>query len=382
MNKQDEIPFIKPIFDVSDKVLSEIENILKSGHVTNNGPYVQQFESELARYLDVQQEQVTVVTNGSSALWMALKALKSNNIRGLRALMPAYTYIATANAAIHAGFIPAFVDIEPESWTLDPESLVRALETYNDVGVVIPVNVFGVNPDLDSILEVCQEYEVPVVYDNAHGFGSKYKNKHIQDSIFATIYSFHATKLLPAVEGGAIVSSIEVSNLLKQLRNHGLSKTDLMESIPGFNTKMDEIRALIGLNNLENIDNFVHNRRHYASILRKVVEATPDIVRNQKIGDYNDTNFQNLGIRFVKKGVSLNKIIDQFYSYGVNVRHYFWPPLNRIKSLSGDQKTDVPVTDEIANSVVCLPMYSIMNKYEIDAVVQALVRIISWLNSL
>ena len=139
---------------------------------------------------------------------------------------------------------------------------------------------------------------------------------------------------------------------------------------------------MIGLNNLENIDNFVNNRRHYASILRKVVEATPDIVRNQKIGDYNDTNFQNLGIRFVKKGISLNKIIDQFYSYGVNVRHYFWPPLNRIKSLSADQKTDVPVTDKIANSVVCLPMYSIMNKYEIDAVVQALVRIISWLNSL
>src|SRR5262249_16724854 len=153
----------------------------------------------LASYLGV--DDCVVVSSGSAALFLATRALGLN---GAKVVLPSFTFIATLNALLLAGLTPVFCDIEPDTWTLSPTQLRQLLAVDRAIRLVVPVNVFGVPPDLHAIRRVVDEDETVLVLDNAHGFGTDWDGN--APTPLAQTYSFHATKVLPAVEGGAVVS--------------------------------------------------------------------------------------------------------------------------------------------------------------------------------
>src|SRR2546427_9869392 len=140
------IPWVRPILDPDESLLADIHAALSSGRVTNDGPHLREFERQLADYLGV--EDCVAVSSGSAALLLAILAL---DLRGGTAVLPSFTFLATLNAILLAGLTPVFCDIEPETWTLSPTHLDRLLAADPAIRLVVPVNVFGVQPDLGGL---------------------------------------------------------------------------------------------------------------------------------------------------------------------------------------------------------------------------------------
>jgi dTDP-4-amino-4,6-dideoxygalactose transaminase len=358
------VPFIRPYFDIDEKDLFDIKTALESGQVTNNGPKIREFERLLAGYLETPE--VVAVSNGSDALLLALKAL---NLRNGKAILPAYTYISTLNAVVHSGLTPIFCDIDLSTFTMDPEELRQLLEQHQDVKCVLPVNVFGVAPQLETIYGYCEPKGIKVVYDNAHGFGSTVNGEKLPKNCDIQTFSLHATKALPAIEGGLIVSQDpDINSRLKRLRTHGTADS-VLQMEPGYNSKMDELRAIVGIRSLENFTHSLSRRLEYGQRFRTAFQNYPEVYDCQKIPENVITNFQNMGVRIKTHEISLEKIIDAFQENGIAVKRYFDPPLNR---LSGYHSDALPITEEISATLLAFPIHSRMTEETLQIIENAI----------
>jgi len=369
ITNQDQIPNIRPFFDINESGMRMLAGLLASGQVTNNGIHVQDFERKLAHYLGVKE--TVAVSTGSDALLLALKALALG--RG-KAILPAYTYIATLNSVVHAGLDPVFCDIDARTFTMDPGHLAQIIGNHKEVRCVIPVNVFGVPADLPAIRKLCDRAQATLFYDNAHGLGTEVHDRKIALEADAQVFSFHATKTLPAVEGGLVVSdNPKVVSVVKQLRNHGLAP-NIDETVPGFNAKMDEIRAVIGIQSLENFPDTLERRRYYGHRLRASFNRFQDVFTVQVIPEHVKTNFQNLGVRCSHASrIGLPKVMELFRSFGVGVRSYFDPPLYKFKGF--DTGPELPVTESIWQTLISFPIHSRMTEAVLSQMEDAILRV-------
>ena len=355
LDNQTEIPFVKVMLEPNATLLGDIAATLQSSRLTNRGPMVHKFEQKAAGYLGCKE--TLAVSSGSDALLLSVKAL---NVGKGKAILPSFTYMATLNAVSNCGLDPVFCDIDQRTWTMDPNQLESLIKSDSDVRLIVPVNVYGVPPDLHRIGEIASKYKIPVLYDNAHGFGTETdKGERLSSEPLVQVFSLHATKVLPAVEGGLVVSSDPW--LLKEVRRlsvHGLAE-DPLKSTPGFNSKMDELRALVGLHSLSKIQDVLRRRRAYANQIR-------DFLRNQCNGAFElqvipeniNPNFQNLAV-LIPKEQNADSFIKEFKIHGINVRQYFSPPLHWLKNFQ--KRFDLPVTDNIGTRILCLPIHNRMS---------------------
>jgi dTDP-4-amino-4,6-dideoxygalactose transaminase len=368
-SRTEQIPNIRPYFDIDDRSLKTLAELFASGQVTNNGIYVRDFERKLGDYLGVKH--AVAVSNGADALLLALKA---SVIAPGKVVLPAYTYIATLNAVVHAGLSPVFCDIDEHTFTMDPQCLSQIIQTHENVRCVVPVNVFGVPADLLAIRKLCDRAKACLVYDNAHGFGTTVNGRRISSAPDAQIFSFHATKTLPAVEGGLVLSSDpKIIESVRQLRNHGLAP-NLEDSVPGFNAKMDEIRAIVGIQSLEKFADTLERRRYYGHRLTACRDRFPDTFVTQAIPDGVETNFQNLGVRCpAALETGLERVMHLFQSLGVGVRSYFNPPLHKLKGFKS--KNRLPVTESVWQTLISFPIHSRMTEPALDQIENAICKV-------
>ncbi|MDH5492339.1 MAG: aminotransferase class I/II-fold pyridoxal phosphate-dependent enzyme, partial [Myxococcales bacterium] len=362
------IPMVRPRFEADPALLAELGHCLESGQVTNGGPRLQRFESELARRLG--HEEVLVLSSGAAALEIAVQTL---GIRG-KAILPSFTYMATLNALLAHGIEPVFCDLCPDDWTLDPAELSRLLEAHPDVGAIVPVNVFGVPPRLEAIAALARPRGLPILYDDAHGFGTELRSSGREAAVDAHILSFHATKVLPAVEGGMLaLRDASKRGEARRLAFHGIA-ADPLDSRGGQNAKMDELRAAVGLRSLEHVDEAIGRRRRYAARLRAFIAAhAADTFEPQAIPEGVLSNFQNFGVRIVAEGLSPQAAIEALALRGVEARRYFYPPLHRLHLFEGGPS--LPQTEALCEAQLCLPLHSSMQEQtlaRIEAAIEAL----------
>lgn len=333
--------------------------------VTNNGPKIREFENKLSDYLGL--EEIILMSSGYDALFAAFKALE---IGKGKVILPSYTYIASINAVINNNLEPLFCDIEADSFVMDLKALEELLEKNKNVSAIMIVNVFGVAPQLTQIRELADKYSVPVLYDNCHGLGTEDKRFNPYEICDLVTHSLHATKTLPAIEGGFAYSRDEkIRTKLKSLRNHGLVP-DVVMSTAGVNAKMDEIRALVGLNSLKHFDEALKNRRSYANQFRQAFSEHPDIYQNQVLPGELNSNFQNIGTLIKKTDTETG--IALFEKYSVSTRKYFHPPLHHIKAFSGFGNSGLTNTEEVWSKLLSFPIYSLMTKEELDTIINAI----------
>lgn len=359
------IPMVRPSFAPNGVLLQAFHQSLATGQVTNGGPHLRSFEEELAQYLGVPD--VVVLSNGADALTLGLQVLGRKG----KAVLPSYTFIATLNSIESAGLEPVFCDIDPETFTMSPTALAQILEQEKDVAVVVPVNVFGVTPDLPAIAALCRQAGAEIVYDNCHGFGTETEGRRIPPEARLQMFSFHATKVLPAVEGGALVGAdLELLDRVRQLRNHGIAHHNLAESGLGMNAKMDELRAATGRHVLRQFPQHLEQRRHYAQQLRTFFqEACHGALIPQRIPEGVVSNFQNFGVLMPSAAqVGLPRAIAAFQERGVECRSYFNPALHTLTRARDYARYPLPATDQVWNSLLCFPIHSQMDPQEIDRV--------------
>ena len=348
------IPMVKPCFDMDDELSFDIFRSLDSGCVTNGGPLLRCFEKELAGFLDL--EEALVVSSGSDALLLSIKAL---GLEKGKAVLPSFTYMSTLSALVHCGFEPVFCDIDPDSWTMDPDHLSRIL-MREKVKLILPVNVFGVHADLAEIASLAEGADAKIVYDNAHGFGTEKDGLRAPPEPDIQIFSLHATKILPAVEGGIVLSrNADLLNEVRRLSVHGLS-SDPLSSSPGYNAKMSELHAAVGLNSLRNFPEALERRRKYAARLCSFLANECDSrYILQKIPPGIRSNYQNLGVLFAREGADIDMAVSGFLNYGVEAKRYFHPPLHRLKSFGG---ISLENTESVSASLLCLPLHNRMKE--------------------
>ena len=361
------IPWVRPILDPDESLLASIHASLSSGRVTNDGPNLREFERRVAGHLGA--EDCVAVSSGSAALLLAIWAL---DLRGGTAVLPSFTFLATLNAVLLAGMTPVFCDIEPDTWTMSPAHLDRLLAADPAIRLVVPVNVFGVLPDLGALRRAIGSCRAVLLLDNAHGFGTEQGGARCPREAPVQAYSFHATKTLPAVEGGAVVASDpRLLAEVRRLRNHGIA-SDPLASAPGFNAKMSELHAAVGLRSLQGLEAVLARRREYAERLRRTMEVDcAEALTVQVIPPGMRSNFQNLGALCRRGGrpnvPSIQTALDRA---GIETRRYFWPPLHQLSVYRG--RCSLPVTEAVGEAILCLPLHNRMDPPVLDRIEDAL----------
>ncbi|WP_175403273.1 DegT/DnrJ/EryC1/StrS aminotransferase family protein [Delftia sp. JD2] len=255
MSKQttasDWVPLLVPDMPSPQVLMPWLERMHAARHYSNFGPLVRELEAEFAQRFDVPAEGLTTVANATLGLELVLQALAMP--RGSRILLPAFTFVATATAVVRAGHVPVLTDVDPSTWMLTPE-LARAACAETHIDAVLPVATFGMPQDMQAWQLFERETGLPVVIDAAAGYGSQW----LQGAHGTLVFSMHATKSLPAGEGGLVVSTRPgLAARVRQLSNFGIN-LDPASHLPvgalaciGSNAKLSEYHAAIGLASLQ-----------------------------------------------------------------------------------------------------------------------------------
>jgi dTDP-4-amino-4,6-dideoxygalactose transaminase len=334
----------QPALAPLDEYVELLKGVWERGILTHNGPLVQQFEKEIKEELGTNN--FVAVSNGTIALQMAIKAL---GLKGEIITTP-FTWIATISAIKWEDCTPIFCDIDPETFNIDP-SKIENLITDNTVAIM-PVHVFGNPCDVDAIGTIAKKYKLKVIYDAAHAIGSMYKGKSLLSFGDISATSLHATKLLNTAEGGGcITQDVELHERLKRIRFFGHDETkDVVED--GFNGKMTEIHAALGIANLKYYNQVIADRKvKYNAYLDELSNMEDITFQKIKYGEANHSYFPIL----LHDRKRLEKIEELLVNNNIHPRRYFYPSVNKYGKIL--EYTELPISESTADKILCLPLY-------------------------
>jgi len=258
------IPIAKP--DIGKDEVEAVIETMRSGWVTQ-GEKVEEFEGSFARYCGVKYG--VAVNSGTAALHVALASLGIKE--GDEVITTPLSCVASTNPILYLNAKPVFVDVDPQTLNIDP-ALIEKKITKKTMAI-LPVHLFGHPVDLDPLMKVAEEHELPIVEDAAEAHGAKYKGKKVGAFGNISCFSFYADKGITTVEGGmALTNDSELAEKMRLLRRFGMHKKEkFYHPILGYNYKMSDIHAAIGLVQLRKLDNYIERRRRNIEYLKKQI---------------------------------------------------------------------------------------------------------------
>lgn len=344
-----------------------LEDIWQRKWLTNNGYYHKELEKALAEYLGVPY--LSLFTNGTLPLITALQALR---ITGEVITTP-YSFVATTHSIWWNGIKPVFVDVEEESGNIDPEKIEAAITPKTTA--IMPVHVYGTPCDTKRIKEIADKYGLKVIYDAAHAFGVTVNGKSILEEGDISTLSFHATKVYNTVEGGALVCHDEATKKrIDYLKNFGFAD-EVTVVAPGINSKMDEIRAAYGILNLRQVDSAIESRRQTALRYREGLKDVEGIRLLRDVeGVRHNYSYFPVFIDRQKYGMSRDELYEKLKGRGIFGRRYFYPLISEFpvyRGLDSAARENLLVAHQLAESVICLPMYAGLTDADTQRVIEA-----------
>jgi dTDP-4-amino-4,6-dideoxygalactose transaminase len=349
----------KPIYVTQPSLppLNEYVEILKGvwerGILTHNGPLVQQLEKDLIKYLGL--ENLVAVTSGTIAIQLAIRAL---NLSGEIITTP-FTWIATISAIMWERCRPVFVDVQPDTFNIDPQKIEEKIT--DKTSAILPVHVFSNPCDIEAIKKIADKYNLKIIYDAAHAMCVNYKGKSILEYGDISATSFHATKIFQSGEGGACVTNDQqLFERLRRLRFFGHDeKKDIIDE--GMNGKMTEIHAALGLSSLKWIDNVLQDRRVKYELYMDLL-AKYNFIKFQKfLADSYNYSYLPVLLENEKQLIS---VVNHLNKHNIYPRRYFHPALNTVKVISASE--NFPVAEDLASRILCLPLFYTLKKRDIE----------------
>ncbi len=342
-------PFLPPLEEFN----KYLKQIWKSKRITNNGPFHKELEKELCKYLGVPY--ISLFANGTLALITALQVLK---ITGEVITTP-YSFVATTHSLWWNNIKPVFVDIEPETFNLDPNRIEAAI-TPNTTAI-LPVHVYGNPCKVSEIKQIADTYGLKIIYDAAHAFGVKVDGISLSSFGDLSVLSFHATKTYNTFEGGAIVCFDEkTKQRIDYLKNFGFAGETTVVA-PGINAKLNEIQAAMGLLQLKYIDKSVQKRKRIAELYRVNLKNIDGINYLDDItGVRHSYSYFPVLVDEGKYIMSRDELYEKLKLKNIFGRRYFYPLISHFstyRGLSSANPLNLPVAEEVAKQVICLPIY-------------------------
>ncbi len=319
-----------------------LERIWQSGQLTNQGPLLHEFEDRAKKYLRVKD--FHFVTNGTIALQVALRAL---DITEGDIITTPFTYVATTSAILWEHCNPVFVDIEPDTFTIDPSKIEAAITPRTKA--ILAVHVFGYPCDVAAINRIARKHKIKVIYDGAHAFGAVYNGRSLLDYGDITTFSFHATKLFNTIEGGSIIAkNPKVSAKIELTKRFGHNGDE--HHMLGINAKANEFQAAMGLCNLRYVDKLIAERK---KLYEYYNELLGDAFHRPTLAS-SLHNYAYYPLLF-KDEPTLLSVIKGLNAENIFPRRYFYPALNKLPYIKTRQRC--PVAEDIASRIICLPLY-------------------------
>ena len=357
------IPVTKPFLPPREEYQKYLDGIWKRQWLTNNGPLVNDLELKLKEYLDLPH--LLFLNNGTIALQIAIKALELSG----EIITTPFSFVATTSSVVWEGCRPVFVDIDPFSLNIDPSKIEAAIT--DKTSGIIATHVYGNPCDIEAIDAIAKKHKLKVIYDAAHCFGSRYKNRSAFFYGDVSIASFHATKLYHTIEGGAVFTrDPELLKKMAFMRNFGFFGPEDFAEV-GINGKNSEFHAAMGLCNLNYVDKILQSRKdqtiRYDKWLAK--SSLKRIILNEDAV----FNYAYCPIICPSEEVTI-ELQKQLEGNFIMPRRYFYPSLNTI----GIYKSgSLPVSESVAKRVLCLPVYYDLTMEEIDFICRIILRVLN-----
>ncbi|MDR1408193.1 MAG: DegT/DnrJ/EryC1/StrS family aminotransferase [Tannerella sp.] len=353
MTHENDIHVTQPTLAPLAELHPLLEQIWKSGILTHNGPLVRQFEKDAARSLGITN--LVATASGTIALQMGIKAL---NLTGEIITTP-FTFVATTSAILWQNCTPVFADIDPDTFNIDPDSIEARIT--NRTSAIMPVHIFGNPCAVQAIAQIARRHHLHVLYDAAHAAGVQYAGRSILEYGDMSATSFHATKILNTVEGGGCVTTDrELHERLKRMRFYGYDDSRHMID-HGFNGKMTEVHAAVGIANLKYLRKTLDDRKEKYALYKEILSTHGDL-KFQKIS--RDCNCCYFPVVFPDE-TTLLKIVQALNEQHVFPRRYFHPPVNTFPGMA-PSRFHTPKSDNLAKRILCLPLYLKLEKDKIE----------------
>ena len=355
----------KPYFPNSSRISihNEIENLLKSGRLTL-GPKVKKLEKDFSRFLGVKY--AVAVSSATAGLHLSLLSLDIGNDDEV--IVPAKTFISTANSALFCNAKPIFVDVEESTFQLDPKKLEKAITKKTKA--VMPVHLGGNVCNMKEILKITKQYNLKVVEDAAHAHGSKFCNKYAGTFGDLGVFSFYPDKVMASSDGGIIVTNNKkLYNKLLLLRNVGraeIGKYDYTEI--GYNYRMNEIQAVLALEQLKILPHILKIRREIAKKYNEVFTNHPNI-EIQKISENVESSYYAYVVK-VKKG-NFNQFRKKLLKNGIETSPMFQTVYKTkiYKKIFKNLKI-CKISEDLDDKTFSIPLHPGLTKKEIDYIIK------------
>jgi len=336
------IPVTKTYLPPMEEYTEILKRVWDTSWITNRGAIALELESKLKSRLGV--EHLLLMTNGTLPIQIALKQIA----KGKEVITTPFSYVATTSSIVWEGYEPVFVDIERDHWTIDPTKIEAAIT--EDTGAILATHVFGNPCDVEAMEILSEQYDIPVIYDAAHAYGVNYKGKSVFAYGDASTCSFHATKLFHTGEGGAIVTKDQtLFDSVYYSHNFGHDGYENYHGV-GINAKISELQAAMGLAMLSYMDDVVLGRKRVVDLYNSLL---PESLPRLSLRAGTEWNYCYYPILMLDDGV-VRQVESALMEVGVKPRRYFYPSLNTLDYVN---RVSMPVSENIASRVLCLPLY-------------------------
>ncbi len=356
------IPVAQPFIDHEET--SEVINVLNSGMLAM-GSKVEEFEKNFSHYLNLNHS--VAVSNGTVALWLSLKAMGVKE--GDEVITTPFSFIATANSILFCGAKPVFADIDPKTYNIDPSSVQEKITSRTKA--VMGVHLFGQPFDLKTITEICEDHDLPLIEDAAQAHGAEFNGRKVGTTGIGC-FSFYPTKNMTTGEGGMITLNDEnLDYSLRLLRNHG-DEGKYNHTMIGYNSRMTDLQAAIGLVQLRKLDNMnaarISNAQYYDRNINVEGITKPHV----------NTNVKHVYHQYVLRiesdfPMSREEFMEYLSSKGVGSAVHYPKPIymQPIYQQMGYQGI-CPVAEEVARKVVSIPVHPKLTEEELEYVVDVI----------
>ena len=371
MYSKDNILVTSPLLPDLQDFVSYLKKIWENKYLTNQGPFHRELEKELCKYLDV--EYLNLFSNGTLALISALQALRISG----EVITTPYSFVATTHSLWWNNIKPVFVDIEPETFNIDPNRIEAAITPATTA--IMPVHVYGTPCNVLEIERIADIYGLRVIYDAAHAFGIKQNDIPIVNYGDLSVLSFHATKVFSTIEGGAIICRDEkMKQRIDYLKNFGFAD-EITVVAPGINAKLNEIQAAFGLLSLKVVDDSIEKRKKIAEFYRNGLSGINGL---KFLPEYPNIkhNYSYFPILIDEKeyGISRDKLYAVMKQHNIFGRRYFYPLISEFptyRGLPSAQPENLPVATKISSQVICLPMHHELTEEQVNEIIKIIMKL-------
>ena len=354
--------------DLNESDVQEVLDVLHSGRLALGHKAVE-FEQHMAEFVGTKY--AVAVSSGTAALHLIVRALGLGT--GDEVLVPSFTFAASVNALLYERVTPVFVDIEPETYNLDPEDLERKITPRTKA--IMVVDIFGHPAEWDEILRIAEQYGLKVIDDSCEALGAEYKGRKIGQFGDAAAFAFYPNKQMTTGEGGMIVTNNdEIARLARSMRNQGRGEMGawLEHERLGYNYRMDEMSAALGVSQLRRIETFLAKREHVAQMyterLRRFSWVRPPVVKPHVRMSWF------VYVVTLAEGLERDPVMREMQTLGVPSRGYFAPVHLQpyVREMLGTGPGMLPLTESIARRTIALPFHNNLSEDHVERVVEAL----------